>query len=55
MADLKIPPGIEHITSQWLTAALRSTGVINGSAVTSFDSELIGAGQGFTGQVAGLR
>ncbi len=54
MADLKIPPGIEHITSQWLTAALRSTGVINGSAVTSFDSELIGAGQGFTGQVARL-
>ena len=54
MADLKIPPSVEHVTSQWLTAALRSTGVISGSAVTSFDSEPIGAGQGFAGQVARL-
>ena len=55
MADLKIPPSVEHVTSQWLTAALRSTGVINGSAVTSFDFEHMGAGQGFAGQVARLR
>ena len=54
MADLKIPPSVEHVWSQWLTAALRSTGVINGSAVTSFNSEPIGAGQGFSGQVARL-
>ena len=54
MADLKIPSSVEHVTSQWLTAALRSTGLINGSAVTSFDSEPIGAEQGFAGQVARL-
>ena len=54
MADLKIPSSVEHVTSQWLTAALRSTGVINSSAVTSFDYEHIGAGQGFTGQVVRL-
>ena len=54
MADLKIPPSIDYVTSQWLTAALRSNGVINVSAVTSLDSELIGAGQGFTGLPARL-
>ena len=51
MPDLNIPPSVEHVTSQWLTAALRSTGVIDGSTVTSFDFEPMGAVQGFAGQV----
>ena len=54
MPDLQIPYGIEQVTSQWLTDALASTGVINNSTVTSFDSERLGEGQGFAGQISRL-
>ena len=54
MPDLQIPYGIEQVTSQWLTDALASTGVINSSTVISFDSERLGEGQGFAGQISRL-
>ncbi|PKB82161.1 MAG: hypothetical protein BZY88_05180 [SAR202 cluster bacterium Io17-Chloro-G9] len=55
MLDLIIPYSAEHVTSQWLTGALASTGVIRGATVTSFDSERLGEGQGFVGQITRLR
>ena len=55
MRDLQIPYSVEHVTSKWLTDALASTGVISSSTVTSFDSERLGVGQGFTGQISRLR
>ena len=55
MRELEIPYSVERVTSQWLTNALASTGVITSSTVTSFDSERLGAGQGFVGQLSRLR
>lgn len=55
MPDLLIPKSIDEITSEWLTEALRSTDTIRGVVVKSFDAEVIGVGQGFTGQIAKLR
>ena len=55
MRDLQIPYSVEYVTSQWLTKALVSTRVINSSTVTSFDSERLGEGQGFTGQITRLK
>ena len=55
MVDSEIPYSAEHVTSQWLTDALASTGVIKNSTVTSFDSERLGVGQGFVGQITRLR
>ncbi len=53
MRDMQIPYSVEHVTSQWLTGALASTGVIKSSTVTSFDSERLGVGQGFAGRLPG--
>ena len=55
MFDLQIPYSVEHVTSQWLTDALASTGVIKSATVRSFDSERLGVGQGFVGQISRLR
>ena len=55
MRDLKIPYSVEHVTSQWLTDALASTGVIKGATVTSFESERLVVGQGFVGQITRLK
>ena len=52
MADLTIPAGPEALTPEWLTQALRETGTITKSAVTSFDAVPIGEGVGFMGQLA---
>ena len=54
MPDLQIPHSAERLTSQWLTEALASTGVITNSTVTSFNSERLGVGQGFVGQIVRL-
>ena len=54
MPDLQIPHSAERLTSQWLTEALASTGVITSSTVTSFNSERLGLGQGFVGQIVRL-
>ncbi len=52
MAKLKIPAGPDEITPEWLTRALRQTGTITKATVRSFDTEIIGVGAGFMGQLA---
>jgi aminoglycoside/choline kinase family phosphotransferase len=54
MRELEIPYSAEHVTSQWLTDALASTGVITSSTVASFGTERLGEGQGFVGQIVRL-
>lgn len=56
MADTMIPRTPGDITSEWLTSALRGTGTIKKSAVTSFELDPdIAAGAGFMGQLARLK
>lgn len=53
MADMSIPRTPDHVTAEWLTAALRGTNTITKASVTSFDMEPdIAAGAGFMGQLA---
>ncbi len=54
MVDMNIPNGLQEITSEWLTEALRSTRTITNAAVTSFEAEALGEGQGFAGALARL-
>ena len=41
-------------TAAWLTSALREGGAIQDTAVKSFESEIVGEGAGFIGQLARL-
>ncbi len=54
MTDLSIPHTPESITADWLTDALRSSGVITTSSATSIDAGDTSAGHGFTGRIARL-
>ena len=54
MTELSIPHTPEDITSEWLTDALRSSGIITTSSVKSIDAGDTAAGHGFTGQIARL-
>jgi len=51
VADSKIPSAVQDVTPEWLTWALRETGIIDKATVTSSDMELI-EGRGVMGQVA---
>ena len=51
---LEIPSKPDEITSEWLTEALRSTGVITRSSATVAANEALAVGQGFAGQLARL-
>jgi Ecdysteroid kinase-like family len=55
MARVKLPAGPRELTAEWLTTALRETGIISASAVTGFDYEIIGQGVGVMGQLARFR
>lgn len=55
MNDTNIPNNLKEITSEWLTEVLRSTRTIADATVTSFDTEILGEGQGFAGALARLR
>ena len=48
------PTTIGEITPEWLTDALRSTDVISDATVTSVDTEILGEGAGFIGELARL-
>jgi thiamine kinase-like enzyme len=48
----KLPAGPQELTADWLTAALRETGVISATSVRAFDYEIIGVGVGILGQLA---
>src|SRR5712691_1306310 len=52
MAKAKPPAGPQEVAADWLTGALRETGVISGATVTAFDYEIIGVGVGILGQLA---
>jgi hypothetical protein len=52
MSTLTVPAAPEAITPDWMTAALRESGVISTSRVTSIETEIVGAGVGFIGQLA---
>jgi aminoglycoside/choline kinase family phosphotransferase len=52
MTRINIARSPEELTPQWLTAALRESGVIREANVTAVRIESIGAGSGFLGQLA---
>lgn len=53
--DVPIPRGLADITADWLTQALRSTGLISETTVvTSIRSDVLGTGEGFAGDLARL-
>ena len=52
MVALKIPATPEELSADWLTDALRSTGTIGGANVVSYESQRVGEGAGFIGQLA---
>lgn len=54
MLQPEIPYGPKDITPEWLTYALRSTGVLSAGCVTSIKSQAIGLGSSFTGEVLRL-
>jgi Ser/Thr protein kinase RdoA (MazF antagonist) len=47
-----IPAGPQDLTAEWMTEALRSTGVITAASVTKIEPKIIGEGSGFIGQLA---
>lgn len=49
-----IPAGLEGVTPEWLTAALRSTGAIGDTVVASVDATSLSEGRGFAGSLARL-
>lgn len=53
-AALPIPAVLDDVTPEWLTAALRASGALREAKVASVSAELIGAGEGFLGQVGRL-
>jgi hypothetical protein len=54
MTRIKIARSPEELTPEWLTAALRESGVIHDASVTGVRAETIGVGAGFLGQLARL-
>lgn len=53
-ADLAIPLSLDDLTPDYLTMALRQSGLLTRGRVTSFDSRVIGEGAGFMGDVVDL-
>ena len=49
-----IPSGLEGVTPEWLTGALRSTGTIADASVASIDTSSLTEGRGFVGTLARL-
>ncbi|MDP9237779.1 MAG: ecdysteroid 22-kinase family protein [Chloroflexota bacterium] len=54
MGRTRYPNSPGKLSQEWLTQALRGSGAIDGSCVTSFDTKIIGEGTGFMGQLAQL-
>ena len=50
--DLPVPAGPDAVTAEWLTAALRASGSLDGVTIASFAWEQIAVGEGFAGQLA---
>lgn len=52
MGTIKIPAGLQDLTPEWLTEALRHGGAIGSASVTGIQKRIIGEGAGFMGQLA---
>ncbi|HEV8574349.1 MAG TPA: oxidoreductase family protein [Dehalococcoidia bacterium] len=52
MARVKLPACPKEVTADWLTGALRETGVVSDATVTGLEHEIIGEGVGVLGQLA---
>jgi hypothetical protein len=52
MPDPSIPDSFADITPEWLTGALRASGVLKEAAVASCKQETVGEGVGFMGQLS---
>ena len=50
-----IPTRPDELTPEWLTAALRSRGVLRAARVSGCTSEILGEGEGFVGTIVRLR
>jgi hypothetical protein len=48
---VQIPANLEEVTPEWFTQVLIDSGVIKHTSVTAVESERLGEGQGFIGQV----
>lgn len=55
MKTMSIPAGPQELTAEWLTNALRSSGVIDRAAVATATSDIVGEGSGFIGQLARVK
>ena len=55
MATLTVPKEPKDVMAAWLTDALRSSGVLKEGSVSGVEVTVLGAGKGFTGQVARLK
>lgn len=53
--SLPIPTTIEDVTAEWLTEALRSTGLLDRGAVKAIESKVIGVAVGFLDGLARIR
>jgi hypothetical protein len=54
VARADIPDSLAALTPEWLTAQLRSEGVLEAGRVTGLRAEILGEGEGFVGEVARL-
>lgn len=54
LLEATIPTRAEELTPEWLTAALRSRGVLKESRVIGYETEGLGEGEGFVGSLVRL-
>jgi hypothetical protein len=54
MTTTPLPAGLDEITPEWLTAALRARGLLTGARVRAVRADVVGEGAGFIGIVARL-
>jgi len=52
MSTLTIPTALDQLTPEWLTSALRESGVLKDASVTEASREVIGVGVGILGELA---
>jgi hypothetical protein len=52
---MEIPLSLDEVDADYLTGVLRSTGLLKEGSVESFESQVIGEGAGFLGEIASLR
>ena len=54
MNEMTVPFSVEELTPDWLTEALKSSGVLSSGSVSAVDTQVIGEGVGMVGQLARL-